>query len=222
MSTGILDIQPREINFRTQTNADWLDGLLIWQAGSGGVVPGPANAGSGALTIASVASATALGAHTVTVTSTDGMPRITVQDPGGTVTATGVVGLPLYAGGITFTLASGTPPLKAGDAFAIGILPVPLDITGLQFELHARLTPTSANVVLSAASNPAPGAMPTIATGGADGTIGMQVLRTALSRAAFPPGLYVYDILAIDPIADRRVTAFFGTIRHVDGDTFLP
>lgn len=221
MATNILSIQPREINFRTATNADWLDGLLCWQAGAGGVVAGAANVGNGSLTVEGVATGTALGAHILEITSLDGIPRFTVADPGGTVTARGVAGTQLYAGGITLTLSSGSTMFAVGDTYAVGVLPVPIDITGIAFDLQVRQSATSANVQLSATSRqPDPTQAPTIIAGGSGGQVALRVLRAALARERFAPGSYVYDILAS---ADGlRVQAFYGVIQHVDGVTFLP
>jgi len=220
MPTNILDIQPREQNFRTQANADWLDGLLIWQAGAGGVVAGAANAGNGALTVASVAASTALGAHIVTVTSLDGVPRITAQDPAGNVTARGVVGLPLFAGGVIFTVSSGSKAFAVGDTFAVGVLPVPIDIAGIQFDLQLRSAKTAANVRLTATSRPTEPSIPaTIAVGTQGGQIALRVLSPALSPDKLPVETYVYDIIAS---ADGlKVPAFFGTVEHVAGVTHL-
>lgn len=228
MTTQILAIQPRVINFGTQTNADWLDGLVVWQAGQGAIVEGAANVGNGALTVAAVAPQTPLDAHMVVVTSVEGIARFTVTDPQGAVTGRGAVGTPLYAGGIALTLTEGSVPFAIGDAFAIGVLPVPVDITGLLFTMQVRLSPQSANVVLSASSIvpagsevPDTGPVPTIVLGTTGGQVAITVPRAMLTRDRFPPGAYVYDILATDPDADRTVPAFVGTITHVDGVTFL-
>ena len=222
MATNLLAIQPRQVDFGTQTNDDWLDGLIVWQAGQGGIVAGAANAGTGALTIQSVAPQAALGAHIVTITSLDGIPRVTVTDPAGAVTGRGVVGTAFYAGGITLTLSAGSTPFAVDDTFAVTVLPVPVDITGLRFDLQARVTPLSANVALSASSAPADGSTPTIIAGTTGGQVSMRVLRSALTRDRFTPGSYVYDIVATDPVANLTRRAFYGTITHVDGVTFLP
>ncbi|WP_407529449.1 hypothetical protein [Methylobacterium oryzisoli] len=221
MPTQIVDIQARRVDFDTQSNADWLDGLLLWKAGAGGVVAGATNTGNGALTVASVDAGTALGHHVVSVTSIDNMPRITVQAPDGSVTARGVAGLPLYAGGITFTLAQGSTPFAVDDTFAIGVLRTPVDITGLRFVLQARLTRTSANVAFVADSAPGGFIAPTIAAGGTNGTIALAVPRAMMSPDRFAPSTYVHDILAIDPESGRVVPAFFGEIAHAYGVTQL-
>jgi hypothetical protein len=228
MATNILAIQPRYVKFRTQTNTDWLDGLVIWQAGQGGIVAGAANTGNGALTIQSVAPQATLGAHIVAITSLDGIPRVTVTDPAGTVTGRGVVGTAFYAGGITLTLSAGSTAFAVDDTFAVTVLPVPVDITGLRFDLQARLTSLSANVALSASSSVPAGAAapttgtPTIVLGTTGGQVAMAVLRNALARSVFAPGVYVYDLVATDPVANLTVPAFYGQITHVDGVTFLP
>jgi hypothetical protein len=137
------------------------------------------------------------------------------------VTARGIAGTPIYAAGITLTLSPASVPFAVGDTFAVGVLPVPIDITGIQFDLHVRSTATSANVQLAATSaQPDPAVAPTIVTGGAGGQVAMRVLRASLDRARFVPGAYVYDMIAS---ADGlRVTAFYGVLQHVDGVTFLP
>lgn len=219
MPTQITAIQPREIDFRTQANADWLDGLIVWQAGAGGVVAGATNAGNGELVVASVVPQAFLGHHILSVTSLDGVPRFTVEHPNGTVTA-GVVGLPLVAGGISLTLLPGSRPFAVDDTFAISVLPVPIDLTGITFTYQARLTVSDPNVALAASSAPSDGSAPTIAVGTAGGEISMSVPRALMARSRFTPDTYVYDILAT---ADgRTVPAFFGTHEHRDGVTFLP
>lgn len=223
MPTNLLQIQPREINFRTSTNADWLDGLLCWQAGAGGVVAGAANVGNGALTIQGVAPRTTLGAHILEITSLDGVPRFTVTEPSGAVTAQGVAGIPAYAGGITLTLSPGATAFAVGDTYAVGVLPVPIDVSGIQFDLQVRLTATSANVQLAASSAQSdPTVPPGIIAGGEGGQVALRVLRVDLARDRFTPRTYVYDILATDLDAGLTVQAFFGTLEHVDGVTFLP
>lgn len=222
MPTQIADIQARRADFDTQSNADWIDGLAVWKAGAGGVVAGAENVGNGALTVASVDAGTALGHHIVSVTSTDNMPRITVQAPDGTVTGRGVAGLPLYAGGITFTLAQGSTPFAVDDTFGIGVLQTPIDITGLRFVMQARLSRTSANVAFVADSAPGGSIAPTIAVGGASGVIALAVPKDLMAPNQFAPGAYVHDILAIDPETGRVVPAFYGMIEHVYGVTQLP
>ncbi|GEP09797.1 hypothetical protein [Methylobacterium gnaphalii] len=221
--TNITAIQPREIHFRTATNSDWLDGLGVWQAGQGGIVAGAANAGNGSLIIDAVAPQAVTGHYILSITSIEGVPRYTIEHPNGVLTP-GVVGLPLNAGGIGLTLTSasgvGAKPFEIGDTFAIAILPAPIDITGIAFTLQARLTRTTANVALAATSSPTDGSMPTIAVGTTGGQVAMVVPKTLMARDRLPPNTYVYDILAT--AEGRTVTAFYGTIEHVDGVVFLP
>lgn len=221
MPSNIFAIQPREINFRTQTNADWLDALVVWQSAQGGVLAGAQNAGNGALIVNAIAPQAAIGHHIVSISSLDGIPRITVQAPDGTVTGAGVVGLPLLAGNISVTLTSGSVPFAIGDTFAVEVLQGPVDITGLTFTLQVRTSRNSANVVLSASSAPSDGSTPTILVGSAGGQVAIRKLQPSMQRSVFAPGAYVYDILAADPVASRIVQAFFGTIEHVDGVTHL-
>ncbi len=181
---------------------------------------GSANIGNAYITIADVAPGTILGAHVVTVTSTRGVPLITVTSPSGDVTSQSAIGLETAAAGITFTLNPGSTASVAGDAYAIGVLPSPVDLTGIAFDLQARSSQTAANVALSASSTPAPGVVPTIAVGKKGGQMSLRVLHDKMSRSRFPPGRYFYDILAS---ADSlRVPAFYGIIEHFDGATYLP
>lgn len=208
-------IQAQRQDFLTAQNSAWLDGLpIIAQAGSGGVVPGSANIGNGALTVAGTDAGTELGVHVVQVTGiASGLTYLTVTDPDGDVTGRGVVGLPLAAGGIRFALAQGSTPFSVGDTFAISVLPAPLDITGLVFTLDSRASATSASFAFRASSA---GTVPTIAAGTTGGTLAMRLLQPAM--AAVQPGTYPYNILASDPVADplglSLVTAFFGLITH--------
>ncbi len=87
MPTQIGAISPRRVGFRIQGNADWLDGLLVWQAIAGGVVSGSQNVGTGTLAVSAVDPTTLLGAHTVSVSSVSGgQTYLTVSDPSGAIT----------------------------------------------------------------------------------------------------------------------------------------
>ncbi len=224
MATQIGAIQPRQINFRIQGNADWLDGLLIWQALAGGVIPGSANVGNGTVTVSSVDPSAMLGAHTLGVTSlAGGQTYITSSDPNGSVTGKGAVGLPLYAGGITLSVARGAVAFAAGDSFAIGVLPGPIDITGLRFVLQVRAAKTSAVVLFEADSAPVTGD-PMIATGGTAGSIAMAVPQEVLAASRLAQsgsGTYFHDILAVDPASGRKVVAFYGSLEFDNGVTLI-
>lgn len=222
MATQISAIIPREIHFRTQTNVDWLDGLLVYAAGSGGVVAGATNVGTGTLVVNSVSPSTPLGAHIVTITSVGGITRLTTQDPAGNVTAQGAVGAPVYAGGITFTVTAGSKAFEADDAFAISVLPAPVDLSGLRGVLQARKTATAGGVAFSADSAPLDGSVATIALGGPAGTVAMSVPRAFMDANRFQPGTYLYDIIAIDAEAGRTAVMFYGTIEHVYGIGLIP
>jgi hypothetical protein len=224
MATQIGAIQPRQVNFRIQGNADWLDGLLVWQAQAGGTIAGAENVGNGTANVLDVDPATALGSHTVSVSSVaNGLTYLAVSDPSGAVTGRGTVGLPLYAGGLTLQVAAGSIAFAAGDAFAVGALPGPIDITGLRFVLQVRTAKTSAVVLLEADSAP-PIGNPMIATGGSAGSIAMAVPQTVLSASRLAqsgPGLYYYDIIAVDVVSGRKVDAFYGTLRFDNGVTLI-
>ncbi|MGU3665794.1 hypothetical protein ACLBX9_16570 [Methylobacterium sp. A49B] len=207
-------IRPRRIVFRTSQNTDWLDGLpILGLASQGGVTAIPGNVGNGSLALASVSVGTRLGPHVAQVTSViGGLARFTVTDPLGVVTAQGVVGSALYAGGLTFTLAPGATPYAVGDAFAVSVLPGPLDISGLRFDLDARASKGAATRTLTASSAPADGSAATIVAGTSDGTLAMRVLKATMARC--PVGEYPFDLLATDLATGLTVTAFYGLIRH--------
>ena len=212
-------IRAQEANFHTSQVSDWLDGLpLIAVPGPGGVIAGGANVGKGSLVVTSVdAGADLAGVQVATVTSiANGLSYLTVTDADGRVTGRGVVGLPLYAGGVLFTLAQvvGLAALAVGDAFAIATLPVPVDVTGLVFTLDSRIAAGSSTYALRATSAPADGSTPTIYNGGAAGTVAMRVPQTAMARCPVSPSPYPHNIYATDPATGQRVTAYFGVIDH--------
>lgn len=224
MATQIGAIQPRRTNFRIQGNADWLDGLFVWQAQAGGVIAGSANVGTGTANVLAVDPTTALGSHTLSVSAvTSGLTYLTASDPSGTVTGQGTAGLALYAGGLTLRVNGGSVAFAPGDTFAIGVLPGPIDLTGLRFVLQVRAAKTSAVVLLEADSAPATGS-PTIATGGPAGTIAMSVGQDVLAStrlAQSGTGTYYYDILAIDIAYGRKVVAFYGSLEFDNGVTLI-
>lgn len=221
MPTAIRAIQAQRRDFRTQANADWVADIAIRQAGQGGVVAGSGNTGNGVLTVSSVAPETALGAHRLTITSAGSPARFTVQDPDGVVTRQSAVGLATQAGGLAFTLSAGSNPFAVGDAFAIGVLPIAVDLTGIAFDLHARKASSAASIDLSATSHPSEVSDPvTIIVNASDGNLSLQVPRSAMAADRFAPGTYVYDILAT---ADGlTIPALYGVIEHVAGVSRLP
>lgn len=207
-------IQPQRVDFDTQQTCDWLDGLpVIGTPGPGGTAAGAANVGNGALAVASVGTGAALGAHLVSVTGiAGGFTRISVTGPDDTVSGRGVVGLQLYAGGITFTLAQGATPFAVGDTFAIAVRPVAIDLTGLRFDLDSRVAQGAQTYALQASTAEA---APTIVNGGPSGVIAMRVPRARLARCPVAPASgYPYSILATDPDTGLTVTAFYGLIHH--------
>ena len=207
-------IEPQRVDFDTCQTCDWLDGLpVVGQPSAAGELAGAGNVGNGAIAVPAVAAATAPGVHAVAVTGIfGGFTHVTVTDPTGAITGQGVVGLPLAAGGITLTLTQGTTPFAVGDAFAIAVLPVPVDLTGLVFTLDARMSTVSATFAFRASSAPADGSTPTILAGGAAGTLAMRLLRAAMAYT--PPGDYPYAILASDPATGLSVPAYHGIIHH--------
>lgn len=206
-------IQPQRVDFDTTQITDWLDGLpLIGTPSLGGTLAGLLNVGNGRIAVASVGAGTPYGAHVATVTGIAfGLTRISVTAPDGTITASGVVGLPLYAGGLTVTLNPGATPFAVGDSFAIAVVPQAVDLTGLVFDLDARVSVGAASVALRATSG---GPNPTIANGGATGTIALVVPRAAMARVPVKPEGYPYAITATDPVTGLTVPAFYGLIHH--------
>jgi hypothetical protein len=209
---ALIPLQPAD--FDTQQNCDWLDGLpMIGSPGFGGSNAGADNVGQGSLAVAGVDVGAAYGAHVVAVTGiAGGQTYLSVTDPEGIVTGRGVAGLPLYAAGLSLTLSavSGQAALAVGDTFAVAVIPVPVDITGLRFDLDARVSRGAATVAMAASTADA---TPTIVTGGAAGTVAMRRLRAAMARC--PVGDYPYTITATDPGTGLTVPAFYGTIHHV-------
>lgn len=206
-------IQPQRVDFDTTQATDWLDGLpVIGTPGLGGIVAGATNAGNGALAVASVVAGTVYGAHTVSVTAiAGGLTYVSVTDPAGLVTGQGVVGAPVYAAGITLSVAQGATPFAVGDSFAVAVVPVAVDITGLRFALDARATVGDPSIALQAASD---GLSPSIVTGGIAGTIAMAVARATMGALPVKPEGYSYGITAADPATGLTVPAFYGLIHH--------
>lgn len=209
----IQQIQPQYVEFDTTQITDWLDGLpLIGTPSFGGSLAGAANVGNGGLAVASVGPGTPYGAHVVVVTGiAAGLTRISVTAPDGTVTASGVVGLPLYAAGISLTLNQSATPFAIGDSVAIAVVPHALDLTGLIFDLDARVSVGAASIALRATSG---GQNPTIANGGPAGVIAMTVPKAAMARVPVKPEGYPFAITATDPATGLTVPAFYGLIHH--------
>ncbi|MEE7460699.1 hypothetical protein MFUR16E_04795 [Methylobacterium fujisawaense] len=206
-------IQPMRVDFDTTRVTDWLDGLpVIGTPGPGGTVAGDANVGNGALTVSSVAPGAAYGAHVVAVTAiAGGLTYLSVTDPDGVITVQGVVGAPVYAAGITLLLAPGATAFAVGDSFAIAVVPEPVDVTGLVFDLDARMTVGASTFALQASTD---GLNPTIANGGPLGVIAMAVPRTTMARLPVKAEGYPYGITATDPATGLTVPVFYGLIHH--------
>lgn len=218
--TNILAIQPRQQDLRTQTNEDWTDGFPLYRAGPAGVVVGKSNVGNGTLTVQSVDPMTLLGGHRVEVTATGSLTAITATDPYGTVTARGFVGAPLYAGGILLTVTAGSTAFAVGDTFAVQPTIDFVDDTGIRYVLQVRQTQDGATVVFQADSAPQDGSTPTIVAGNGTGRPALMVPFPLMDASRFPPGDYVYDLIAV---ADgRRRVAYFGNLSHVQGAGYIP
>lgn len=207
-------IRPLRVDFDTDQITGWTDGLpMIGAPAAGGTLAGDANVGTGSIAVGNVQPGTAYGAHEVTVTAlAGGLTRISVADPSGTVTASGVVGLPLYAAGVTLTLTQGATPFAVGDSFAVAVLPAAVDVSGLVFDLDARMSIGAKSIALDATSG---GDAPTIVNGGVSGCIAMAVLPATMARLPVKPEGYPYAITATDPATGLTVPAFYGLIHHV-------
>lgn len=225
MPTNIGAIKPRQRDFRTQANADWYDGLPIVCAGNGGIEPGSANIGNGALVISAIDPDVPFGAHVITVSAAGAIARYTVESPDGNVSGAGVTGLPIYAGGITMALSQGTVPFALGDVFAISILPTPVDTSGLNFIIQARDTVLNANVALYGTSDTSnPNTVQQVTNSGATGIVGLAFDHDSQSWQNFSPKAtpYLYDVIAIDPETGRVAVAYYGAITHEHGVSLIP
>lgn len=163
----------------TFTNADWRDTFVFLVAGQAAGYPASGNIGNGTLVVSEVAAQAALGTHTIEIVETPaGAPaRYVVRTPNEVPSAIGVTGATIAAGGLTLSLAQGATAFVVGDTFAIAVMPVPLDVTGIRFDLMLRRSAAAATVSLFASS--APG-IDTIVNGGATGAAAMAVMRDAM------------------------------------------
>lgn len=206
-------IRPQRVDFDTTQITDWPDGLpVIGTPGLGGMRAGDANVGNGGISVGDIQPGAGYGAHVAAITAVAmGLTRFGVTAPDGIATASGVVGLPLFAAGVTLTLTQGATPFAVGDSFAIAVLPTPVDISGLIFDLDARMSVGGASIALRATSG---GTNPTIANGGGAGTIAMMVPKTTMARLPVKLDGYPYAITATDPVTGLTVPAFYGLIHH--------
>ena len=217
--SSLAQIRAREANFHTCQVTDWLDGLpVIVLPGAGGVVAGASNVGRGSLVVAGVDAGAEIGGTQVAAITAiaGGLTYLTVTDLDGTVTGEGVVGAPLYAGGVSFTLnqVANQPALAVGDTFAVSVLPQPLDISGLIFTLDSRIASGSATFALRATSDPNDPSLSRILNGGPTGTLALQVPQAVMAACPVSPSPYPHNIYATDPVSGLRVTAFYGVIAH--------
>jgi hypothetical protein len=207
-------IQPQRVDFDTCQTCDWLDGLpIIGVPGVSGTLAGPENVGKASL-VASATAGAALGVHKITVSAiVNGVVDLTVSGPSGAVTGFGVAGVGFYAGGLTMTLTqlAGQPALAVDDTFVVSVAPLPVDLTGLRFDLDARMSTASQTRALQASSG---GAAPAIANGGPAGTVAMSVPRATMARCPVKLEGYPYVITATDPVTGQTVPAFYGLIHH--------
>ena len=221
MPTNILLIQPRRQDLRTSTTEDWTDAFPLVRAGPAAVVAGISNQGDGSLVVSDVAAYAELGPHLVTVTSAvSGVFLFSVSEPGGSLIGRGMAGATVTVGGLTLTLTPGSRPFAVGDSWGVQPSNPLIDDTGIDYLLHVRQSQTSPVVTLEATSRPPGGTLQTLIPGGGSGVPTLLVLASAMSPSRFPPGSYVYELLAL---ADgRRKSAYFGNLEHVAGVAYLP
>ncbi|GJD63739.1 hypothetical protein [Methylobacterium frigidaeris] len=221
MPTQILSILPRRQDLRTSASEDWTDAFPLVRAGPAAIVAGVDNRGNGTLVVSGVAAYAELGPHLVTVTSaTGGVFLFSVTAPGGAPIGRGMAGVPVTVGGLTLTLTPGDVPFVAGDAWGVQPTAQPIDDTGIEYVLQIRQSQASPVVTLEAASQAPSNALQTLIPGRGTGVPTLLVLAAAMAPARFPPGSYVYELLAL---ADgRRKSAYFGNLEHVDGVAYLP
>ncbi|KMO33917.1 hypothetical protein VQ02_19995 [Methylobacterium variabile] len=220
MPTRILSIQPRRQDIRTSASEDWTDVFPLYQAGPAAVVAGAGNAGNGALTVSAVGAYVTIGPHVVAVVEAGALVVFSVTDPAGTILGRGLAGTTVQVGGLSLTLSPGSQPFAAGDAWGVQPSAPLIDDTGIDYVLQVRSSQTSPVVTLEATSQPPGGTLQTLRPGAGTGLPSLIVPYTMMSPARFPPGPYVYELLAL---ADgRRKSAYFGNLEHVDGVAYLP
>ncbi|AWB21251.1 hypothetical protein DA075_10290 [Methylobacterium currus] len=214
-------IQPRRQDLQTSASADWTDAFPLVQAGPAAVVAGIGNRGDGPLAVTAVAPYTELGPHVVTVTSAaGGVFLFGVTDPGGTLVGRGMAGATVTVAGLTLSLTPGSTPFQVGDAWGVQPTPQLIDDTGIDYVLQVRQSQTSPVVTLEATSRPPGGTLQTLIPGAGSGVPTLLVLAPMMAPTRFPPGPYVYELLAL---ADgRRKSVYFGNLEHVDGVAYLP
>lgn len=80
------------------------------------------NTGAGVMGAITVGNAAITGNYTLAVTAEEsGKGAFSLVDPNGDTVGTGTVGTAFSGGGLSFTLADGTPDFKVGDAFTIAV-----------------------------------------------------------------------------------------------------
>jgi hypothetical protein len=113
--------------------------------------------------------------------------------------------------------ASSIRPARPSGA---GSPALPRDDTGIDYVLQVRPSQTSPVVALEATSLPPGGTLQTLRPGGGTGLPTLLVPYSMMNPLRFPPGQYVYELLAL---ADgRRKSAYVGNLEHLDGVAHLP
>lgn len=221
MPTNILLIQPRRQDLRTSASEDWTDAFPLVQPGAAAIVAGAGNRGDGSLTISAVAPYVEIGPHVITITSVaSGVCVFGLTNPAGALVGRGLAGVAVTIAGLTILLTQGGTPFAVGDAWGIQPTPQPIDDTGIAYVLQVRQSQTSPVVTLEATSQPPGGTLQTLFPGNGSGVPMLFVPAAMMAPARFPPGPYVYEMLAL---ADgRRKSVYFGNLEHVDGVAYLP
>lgn len=212
--TNLFAIQAQQIDFRTASNADWLDGLRYVVAGAATAYPASVNVGTGSATVSGLSPGAKVGVWRVQVSEVEAAgTTFVIIDPDAIPVAISLVGAATVGGGLALGLVQGGVPFAVNDSFSIAVTAAPLDLTGISFDLMLRRSVDTATIALSASTSSAP--TPTILNGGAAGTVTLRVLRETLRL--LPPDIYAYDLIASGD--GYRATAAYGTVTHVRGQT---
>lgn len=212
--TNVHAIRAQQVDFRTATNADWLDGFRYVVAGAATAYPATANVGTGTAAVSGISSTAKPGVWQVRVSSVDTTgTTYALIDPDMIPVAISLVGAATSGGGLSLTVSQGSVPFAVNDSLSVAVMATPLDLTGIAFDLMLRRSADTATVALSASTSAAP--TPTILNGGAAGTVTLRVMREALRL--LPPDTYAYDLIASGD--GYRVAAAYGTVTHVRGQT---
>ena len=123
--TNLFAIRAQQVDFRTATNADWLDGLRYVVAGAATAYPGTGNVGSGTSTISAVSPGAKVGVWQVRISQVDaGGTTFVLIDPDAIPVAISLVGAPTTGGGLVLTVAQGGVPVLLREWLCSQLLPM--------------------------------------------------------------------------------------------------